>query len=191
MAYAILTGISPSRVVVRPRRRVLIAGAEGTEAEQRGSLVGRTFYDFVVDFVLSAANAATLGDFFVARGQQRDAFLWKPIRSRHYSRTGIALGTSIAAQTVFALPTTGEYAGDYPISVALTTLKSDGAPITVASVQVDARTITASAAPGAGHVMTADYHRYALVRLDGEWEEEEPVAELAYARGLTLREVTS
>lgn len=191
MPYAIFTGLTPvAPYRRRPRRPGLAQKFEGTEAEQRSSLVGRTFWEWFLSYVLTDANAATLDAFFVARGQEQDAFLWKPIKSSEYARTGISLGTSIAAQTVFALPTTGEYAGDYPISVALTTLYSDATPIAIASVQVDARTITADAAPGAGHAMTADYHRYALVRLQGGYEVEEPVYTRNDIRALNLLEVT-
>ena len=195
MAYAILTGFSPTRVVVRPVRPAILVPFEGTMAEQRGSLVGRTFYEFVVDYILTPANAATLGAFFQARGQQRDAFLWKPVRSRHYARTGIAVTPVSDGVTVtFALPTTGEYAGDYPVNDA-TTLKLYRAGVLNAgafSANVDNRTITTATVPAAGGAaMTADYHRYALVRLDGVYEEEEAFVEMNSVRSLTFREVTS
>ena len=84
-----------------------------------------------------------------------------------FQRDAQSLGTSVAAQTVFTLPTTGDARGDYPVSAITSILRDDGAVVSIASVDTDARTITASSAPVASSVMTGDWAFYKRVRLDG------------------------
>ena len=182
------TPIEPYRGA--PLRETTIVRFAGAGSEGRASPTSREFWRWVLRFRLTDANLATLAAFFLARGQQGTSFLWKPLKAVEYARTAIALGTSTLTQTVFSLPTSGQYAGDYPVDDANCILKSDGTPISK-TVQTDARTITAAVAPGSGHVITADYYRYARVRLDGAWDFSEPVYSASEVGSLALLEVVA
>lgn len=142
-----------------------IATFSGSPLTARATLLSRAYHAFAWQARLSAANLATLEAFWIARRGPAGLLYYKdPVA---YIRTAVSLGTSIAAQTVFALPV-GAYLGDFPISNASAILYSDGSPITIASIDTDGRTITASSAPGAGHAMTATYHYYRKVRFVSE-----------------------
>jgi len=129
----------------------------------------------------SKADATTIDEFFVARSQVVTSFFVK--LPWPFSRTGVSLGTSIAAQTVFDLPSSGDEFRDYPIDDANLVVYDDGTPVTVSSVDTDARQVTLSAVPTVGSVMTADYHYYRRVKLAApfawthigpDWLEAEP-----------------
>jgi len=133
--------------------------------EQRIARDGGAFRAYTLTLRLSDADRKRVEAFLSARGYEAESFLWRdPFDSQ---RDGVSLGTAVAAQTVFSLPTTGDGRGDYPIDAGGTSLRDDGVTIT-RTVQTDDRTLTASGgAPGASSVMTADVAFYKRVRLDG------------------------
>lgn len=135
--------------------------------EQRVARDGGPFraYTLAFRFRASTGKRERIDAFLRAAGYETTSFLWRdPL---DYQRFGVALGTSVAAQTVFSLPTTGDARGDYPIDAAGTVLRDDGAVIS-RTVQTDDRTLTASGgAPTASSVMTADLAFYKRVRLSG------------------------
>lgn len=151
--------------------RPVVLSRYGQQTEQRSTRSGRTYRLWNLTWQgLTDAERAILDAFYVARGGTSESFLWRnpdPTDPDPWYRQAVALGTSIALQTVFNLVSgTSEFGGDYPVDDAGAILKSDGAVI-AKTVQVDARTMTASVAPGAGHTITADYRLYRRVRFDG------------------------
>lgn len=150
--------------------RPAIVTTFGSQTEQRATRSGRTYRIFPYAWEgLSDAEKVALDTFFIGQSMTVTSFLWRdpvPTAAEAWSRTGASLGTAIAAQVLFSLPTgASEHAGDYPLSTGVV-LKADGAVVTASAVGTDARTITASSAPGVGKVMTADYNFYRRVRLD-------------------------
>ena len=119
---------------------------------------------------LSNAERATIEAFLKARGWTRDCFLFEDPKDA--ARTGVALGTAAGGQVLFALTTTAtdEDYRHFPKQGSVV-LYADGNAVGVASVDTDARTITAASAPGAGKVMTCDFTGLRLVRLTAppEW----------------------
>jgi len=137
--------------------------------EQRIARDGGPFRSYRLTLRCSPTARLRVDAFLRAVGYEATSFLWRdPL---DYQRDGVSLGTSVAAQTVFNLPTTGDARGDYPLDAAGTVLRDDGAVI-ARTVQTDDRTLTASGgAPVAASVMTCDLAFYKRVRLSGpvEW----------------------
>lgn len=172
---------------VETRDVLTVAFGRGTY-EQRADRAGRRFRTYDVEYYCTEADRQRVVDFLAARSNRYESFLWRdPLDN---VRRGASLGTSVAAQTVFNLPTTGEAGGDYPVSNTLAVLKDDGAIIT-STVQTDDRTMTASVAPTASSVMTADYEYCKRVRLDVEPRWRLIGDGALFSVALTLKEVPS
>ena len=139
--------------------------------EQRMARDGGPFRGYAMTFRVSRVSGKRerIDAFLRSVGYEATSFLWRdPL---DYQRFAVTIGASVAAQTVFSLPTTGDARGDYPIDSAGTVLRDDGAVI-ARTVQTDDRTLTASGgAPGAASAMTCDLAFYKRVRLSGgaEW----------------------
>lgn len=144
-------------------RRVLTVPFTGARHEQRVRRDPRGFRttNATVNAVSDTQRDA-IDAFFRGLGFQADSFLVEDPR-RNYT-TAVALGTAVAAQTAFPIPASGEYGGAYPLTDALTVLRS-GATAVAKTVDTDNRTLTASVAPGAGAVMTADIYFWTRVVL--------------------------
>lgn len=80
------------------------------------------------------------------------------------ARTAVSLGTGTGAQTVFGLPTTGNERRHYPKQGSVV-VRVAGSPVTVSSVDTDARTITLATPPSLGAAVEADFTGLRLVRL--------------------------
>lgn len=176
MTLAILTTTPTIFHGVEPVQAITVNRLAGGRAEQRAVLEDREYRTYRLTYRCHAATKKTLDAFFRARSWQKDSFLWRiPPTLAHdsseYARTGISLGTSVALQTAFPLPTSGEYAGDYPVDDEHAILYDDGAAISK-TVDVDNRKMTAGAAPAGSSVMTCDYWYYRRFRLGGpiRWE---------------------
>ena len=133
--------------------------------EQRIARDGGPFRSYGLTLRCSATDRVRVDTFLRAVGYEATSFLWRdPL---DYQRDGVALGASVAAQTVFSLPTTGDARGDYPLDAGGTVLRDDGVAV-ARTVQTDDRTLTASGgAPVASSVMTCDLAFYKRVRLGG------------------------
>jgi hypothetical protein len=153
----------------------LIVKMAGSALEQRSSLYGRKLRTYHLRYRTTASNRATLDAFFLARRFTAESFLYRDLKD--YARTGVAVvpATSDGIVTAFALPTSGVYAGDYPIDDAHAILYRAGVSVGTITVQTDARTLTRSPAPSAGGAMTADYWYYRRVRLLDRFAWAEPV----------------
>ena len=186
MATAIWTELPEMTYGAEDKLPVLINRYAGAGREQRAALesIGRRRY--VVGLRRDEAERATVDEFFRLRNYEVTAFYFKD--PDYSARTGVSLGTSTAAQTVFDLPSTGENSRDYPVDDANFIVYDDGSPATVAAIDSDARQVTRSSSPTAGSVMTADYHAYRLVRLVGtfQWRK---LAPDFYETALDLMEV--
>lgn len=195
MALAVFTGltpVSPYRVI--PRSKTVTVEYEGSGGEQRYSPMGRDYWDHAISFLLTDANLGVLFDFFIARRMHNESFLWKPLKAIEHARTAIPLTpNSDGSTTVFALPATGQYAGDYPIDDANVRIYRAGVLVGgTHTAQTDARTVTSSVAPaGGGAAMTADYHRYLRVRLAGGLEALERVFTANEVGSLMLAETNT
>lgn len=143
----------------------IIVAFAGSSGEQRASRTGRKLRTYHLRYRTTNTRRAILDAFFESVRQSATSFLFKDLND--YTRTGITLepATSDGVVTAFSLPTTGQYAGDYPVDDANAKLYRAGVLVTGTTTQVDARTITKSPAPSAGGAMTADYHYYRRVRL--------------------------
>lgn len=109
-------------------------------------------------------------DFLVrARLLAQDAFLLQDPRDD--ALTGVSLGTGNGSATTFSLPTAlGSEHRRFYVKESTLVVKVSGTPVSVASVNVDARTITLSAAPANLAPVTADFTPYRLCRLESlEW----------------------
>lgn len=167
---------------------VAIAYAGG--AEQRAQTMDRELRTLSLPFKRNKTGRATIDTFFRARSWGKDSFLCKDLND--YQRTGIALGTATGGQTVFPLPTTGQYAGDYPIDDANAVVYDDGVPATISSIDVDARTFTLSSGVGASSVMTCDYWFYRRFALASPYRWRLVAAGVGwYTTEISLREVLS
>lgn len=143
---------------------VTVFAFAGGGTEQRAALLARARREYTWPMRRTKAEALVVDEFFRLRNFQIESFLLKD--PDQYARTGVALGTSTAGQTVFTIPTTTENARDYPVNDAHVVVYDDGTPTgATVTVGVDARTFTLSVAPTAGSVMTADYWTYRRVRL--------------------------
>jgi len=140
----------------------------GNGSQQRATLqpIARRTYTWPLR--RQDVDRAAITEFFRVASQTVTAFYIKDPKESEHARTGVSLGTAGVAQTVFDLPATGENQRDYIVDDANVIVYDDGNPVTVASVDIDARTITLSAAPANLSVMTADYHAYRLVHLVSE-----------------------
>lgn len=136
----------------------------GSGKEQRAQLQEHQLRTYTWPMRRTASERATIDAFFRARFQTVESFLVK--EPKDFARTAVSLGTSIASQTVFPLPSTGEEGLDYPVDDEATFIVyDDGAPVGVASIDTDGRTVTLDSAPATSSVMTADYHYYRRVKL--------------------------
>jgi len=134
-------------------------------AQQRASRAGRKARSYFLRFRTTNTNRLILQAFVEARRGTAESFLFKDLDD--FTRTGITMepATSDGVVTAFSLPTTGAYAGDYPVDSAAAILYRAAVDVGAITVQTDARTLTRSPAPAAGGAMTADYHYYRRVRL--------------------------
>ena len=140
----------------------------GAGTEQRAALLPRSRREYTWPMRRTRAQAITVDTFFRTRNWQVESFLLTdPDLS---SRTGVSLGTSIAAQVAFVIPTTGENGRDYPVNSAAGIVYDDGVSKAIASINPDTRTFTLSVAPTSGSVITADYSFYRRVRLAEPYE---------------------
>ena len=100
-------------------------------------------------------------DFLVRlRSLQYESFYLKDPKDA--LRTGVSLGTGTGAATTFSLPSSGQESRDYPIDNAALVVYVSGSPVTVSSVDTDARTVTLASPPGLGLAVTAAYEHYKL-----------------------------
>lgn len=131
---------------------------------QRAAVLSRKRRSYVLGFKVLEAGRLAIDAFFEARRFTVESFLWKDLKD--YARTGVvpSPATSDGVVTVFTIPTTGTYGGDYPIDDANAILYRAGV-IATKTVQTDARTMTASVAPLTGGAMTMAYHYYRRVSL--------------------------
>ncbi len=107
----------------------------------------------------------SIDTFFRARRYAVEAFYVHDPEDKE--RTGVSLGTSVAAQTTFSLPSSGEESRYYPSTMTV----YDDAVATTATftVHTDGQTVGLSTAPTSGSVMTADLTGYRLVQLAEEF----------------------
>lgn len=139
---------------------VLTDGGAGESVRRQ---IGPTLRRYSLAVSATNSERLVIDAFFRARTYVKDAFYWSD--PADHSRTAVALGTGTGAQTVFSIPS-GETLLDYPVTA---TLKVNGSPV-AATVQTDARTITAAVAPGLGTTVTADYDYYRKVRLASPYD---------------------
>lgn len=174
MSLNVFSGPLPTYAYSVGLVRPAVVTSYGSQTEHRAARSSRTFRTFpYVWSGLTDAEKVALDSFFIGQSMTVTSFLWRDPSpdnvAEPFVRSGVSCGTSTLTQTVFSLPTgASEAAGDYPLSVGAV-LKSNGTPVTVASVDTDARTITASVAPGASKTMTADYAFYRRVRLEAPY----------------------
>lgn len=168
MATTVLTETPDIAFTSIDARATSVLKYAGRGREQRATLepIGRRRYG--LPFKRTASEMATFNAFFLARGGIVEPFYFQDPKDSF--QTAIDLGTSIASQTEFFLPTTGEDQRWYPIDNASLVVKDDGVPVSVASVDTDARSVTLSAVPTVGSVMTLDCNAYRLVRLVAPFE---------------------
>lgn len=181
MSLQVFTWIPEHPVGYRPRRRTKRYRFDGSDAEQRFTLGSRTKRVYRWPFRVAAASGyrEAIDAFLEARSMGAESFLVKDLHD--YQRTGISLTPAPdGAITAFSLPTTGQYAGDYPINDAHVKLYRAGMLNGgTLSAGTDARTIITTSAPASGAVaMTGDYwfyRRVCLAQESEEYEWEEPV----------------
>ncbi len=153
-------------------RAATVVKFTGGEYEQRARRAPRRFRSYRVTLRCEAAQRAAVDAFFVARGYEAESFLFEDDSdhvndSGRYAR-GVAMGTAVAAQVAFPIPSASDAGGYYPKDVAATVLYANGVAV-AKTVSTDTRTLTASVAPGASVVMTADVWFSRRVRLDGTY----------------------
>jgi hypothetical protein len=154
------------RIYVDPSVRVLQAGSPKA---QRYNLHSRGHYEWDIEVhARSESVRAAVEAFIVARRGETGAFYYRCRVA--YQRVGVALGTSPGGTSTFALPTTGEFAGDYPIADANAKLYANGSPVTMHATpaDTDGRLLVAAANVSGGQTMTADYWYFRRVTLFGE-----------------------
>lgn len=142
----------------------------GSPLSARASTLERAYRRFAFRVRLRGdTERATFVDFWIARRGPVGVFYF---RDRvEYARVSVALGTAIAAQVNFPIPSGDPYGGDYPIDDANAILYADtgGGPVAVSkTVDTDGRKFVAAVAPGAGAVMTASYWYYRRVRFESD-----------------------
>lgn len=119
----------------------------------------------------TTSERLAVDDFLVrARGVLFEAFYL--LDPKDGFRTAVDLGVGTGAKTVFELPALPLEEGRfYPKDDADLVVRVSGSPVTVASVDTDARTITLAAPPGIGAPVEADYNGLRLCRLTapGTW----------------------
>ena len=156
MAIPILTDV-PAAWDVTPKEEVTKIQFRPEQRRKRIVHADRFFRTGRATFgPFNKTDLNTFMDFVYARGTTESFLMRDPDRS---ARASVALGTSIAAQTIFTIPTDGVVGGDYPVDNASAILYDDGAPVTK-TVVTDSRHFDASVSPTAGSVMTADYEYY-------------------------------
>ena len=145
---------------------VVVLRYAGTGTEQRATRQAIGYRRYVWPMRKTASERALVDTFFRLENYQVNAFYVRD--PRDHARTGVSLGTSVSGQTAFSLPSSGENLRDYPISTATATVYDDGSPTaTTVTWDTDRRVAVLSTSPTSGSVMTADYHFYRLVRLNG------------------------
>lgn len=162
---AVLDFVPVLPYVPRWRDPAVVAEFEGSPLTARASTLERAFRVFPVHRRMTAAAFATFVAFWEARRGVVSLFYWKDPLG--YTRVAVPLGVSAGGQVDFPIPDGSPYGGDFPIADANAILKSDGTPI-AKTTDTDGRKFTASAAPGAGHTMTADYWYYRRVRFGSD-----------------------
>lgn len=137
-----------------------IVSYAGTGYSQRVSRTGRKLRRYQLAYRTTKTLRDVIQAFCESVRGPGVSFLFKDLDD--YARTGISVSPASDGTTAtFLLPTTGAYAGDYPINDAAT-LKLYRAGVLNAggfSLVPDARSITTATVPaGGGAAMTADYH---------------------------------
>jgi len=145
---------------------VAIIRYAGVGTEQRATRQTIHYRRYAWPMRKTAAERALVDTFFRIENYQVNAFYLRDPRDN--ARTGVSLGTSVSGQTAFSLPSSGENLRDYPISTATATVYDDGVATTsTVTWSEDRRVAVLSTSPTSGSVMTADYHYYRKVRLQG------------------------
>lgn len=163
MAYALFDELPETAEEYSDDPRVLVLRYAGDGAEQRVALQALERRTYVWPMRRTLAQANVIDAFFRARNWTVTPFLIED--GMDSLRTSVSLGTSVASQVLFPLPTTGLEGHDHPADDGDLVVYDDGTPVTVASVDTDGRSVTVSVAPTGGSVMTIDYNPYRLVRL--------------------------
>ncbi len=137
---------------------------------QRSLGQAREYRRIVLPFRRNTTGRRTIDTFFRARDFGKTAFLHKDWND--YARTAITLSpvTSGGSVTRWRIPTTGDYAGDYPIDTASYVVRVAGSPVTVTSVDVDLREFILASGVSDASVVDADYEYYRLFALEGPFE---------------------
>lgn len=147
-----------------PSQEVGIVTYAGSRYEQRASWQTISRRTYVWTMTRRGAEARNIDSFFRDRNQEVSAFYIQDPDDQ--LRSGVTLGTSVAGQTVFTLPTSGNESRFYPKDDANVVVYDDAvATAATVTVSTDNRTFTLSAAPVSGSVMTVDFYGYRLVRL--------------------------
>lgn len=112
------------------------------------------------------AQRAAWETFLRARDFTREAFLLRDPKDADQADVPLEPATGDGARTTFSLPTgtSDERYRWFALSSSVV-VKVSGSPVTLGSVDVDARTVTYAAPPGLGLAVTADYTPLRLVRL--------------------------
>jgi len=156
------------------RDPAIVAEFSGSPLSARASTLERAYRRFAFRVRLrGTTERAAFADFWVARRGPVGLFYF--LDRVEYARVSVALGVAVAAQVDFLVPTGATTGGDFPVADANAILYADtgGGPAVVAkTVDTDGRKFVASAAPGAGAIMTASYWYYRRVRFEGD---EQPI----------------
>ena len=116
------------------------------------------------------AERIAIDDFMRDRAVTHEAFyVLDPLDPQ---RLAVSLGTGDGSKTTFDLPalSAGEEGRFYSKDDGDLVVRVSGSPVTVASVDVDARTITLAAPPAGAAPVEADYNGLRLVRLSQPFE---------------------
>ena len=153
------SGYSYSDVLPVSIRRV-----GGAAEEDRTKLASISRRQYTLKFRRSECTGwlrSALDDFFKDQSFEYEAFYLKD--PADYSQSGVSL--ALVSGATYSLPTSGEQSRHFPLDDANVQVYDGGSPVSHSSVDTDARTITLSSGPSGA--VTADFHAYRLVRVDG------------------------
>lgn len=167
MPYAVLAEIPWVTYGYRDDFPVEVVRERGPFWSDRYALADISVRTYTLPFWRTTSERSAFDAFFRARLQTWEAFLFEDPKDA--PQTGVSLGTGNGSTTTFSLPTTGEQRRHYPKQGSVV-VRVAGSPVTVSSVDTDARTVTLASAPALSAAVEADYTGLRLVRLADPYE---------------------
>lgn len=185
----ILSDIPETGYTYRDELPVSVRKSGDRFEEARTALADISRRIYTCTWTATNAERQTLDDFLRSVNFGQDAFYF--LDPRDDALADVSIGTGDNSEVTFSLPASGENRRWYPVDdTDEVVVKVSGSPVTIASIDSDARTVTLDTPPAMSAPVTYSGPVYRLVRLEGEAQWQQLFSNF-FRLSMTLMEVVS